>query len=82
MYEKPQYLTPSGYKRLDKNPYSNPLLLKKILQEKKLTQQNEKNVNSKRILSAQNRLGSQKRVQISDQAAKLIALAIRDLLNT
>jgi hypothetical protein len=66
MFEKPQYLTPDGYRRSAKNPLKKnsvkkAIAKKKLLSAKKLT----KNVQR----------------GISPEAAKLIAQAIKGMLN-
>ena len=72
MFEKPQYLTPDGYKRKSKNP-NKKRILKKIPLGKNGASQNN-------ILSAKN---FQKNAQrgISKEAAKLIAQAIKGMLH-
>lgn len=71
MFEKPQYLTPGGYRRKSKNP-NKKKILKKVPLEKNRASQNE-------IFSAKH---FQKNAQrgISEEAAKLIAQAIKGML--
>ena len=71
MYEKPQYLTPEGYRRRSKNPYKKKILkkaspAKKRISPNKFLSLKEFNKNAQR--------------GISDEAAKLIAQAIKGLL--
>lgn len=84
MYENPQYLTPNGYQRFTKNPYGNKSVKKEV--SALLAARNHKTDSSK---SGEKKLSSQtlhhgrisgKQPQTSDKAAKLIALAIKDLL--
>lgn len=97
MYEKPQYLTPDGYKRASKNPFkdgSNKSDQKKtggdsylrtlIEQKKKLTKSSEtaKVSVEKGSSVVQRTQGGRNSVGISEKAARLIALAIKDLLNS
>jgi hypothetical protein len=68
MYEKPQYLTKDGYKRLGKNPNkdgAHPLVLKKT--------------KAQTVREIQMRI-PYKGKGISEQAAKLIAMALKDML--
>lgn len=71
MFEKPQYLTPGGYRRKSKNP-NKKKILKKVSIAKNRASQNK-------ILSAKQ---FQKNAQrgISEEAAKLIAQAIKGML--
>ncbi len=66
MYEKPQYLTPDGYRRAPQNP-----LKRKQLQEK--------NQNFSARQKKRKTLGVKK---LSPEAAKLIADAIRVMLHS
>jgi hypothetical protein len=72
MYEKPQYLTPDGFRRLSKNPYSslNEAQRRELLKKKK------------RISSLQQPMKKEGGVVISDKAAALIAKAISGMLNS
>jgi hypothetical protein len=97
MYEKPQYLTPDGYKRASKNPFkggSNKSDQKKtdgdsylralIGQKKNLVKASELQKESfdKKPSAIQRPQGVRNGVGISEKAARLIALAIKDLLNS
>jgi len=75
MYETPQYLTPGGFKRLPKNPYRKKL---EELQAKLVDDPAQK----KKLLTGRV-LGTIKKrpqLELSDEAAKLIALALKGLL--
>jgi hypothetical protein len=72
MYEKPQYLTPDGFKRLSKNPYSN------LNAGQRLELLKKKN-SSAPIQQSLKKGGG---VVISDKAAALIAKAIKGMLNS
>jgi hypothetical protein len=65
MYEKPQYLTKDGYKRLDKNPHKDNAPTFKLIPRKKTPAQ----------LQIQ-----KKGIKISDQTAKMIAMALKGML--
>jgi len=65
MYEKPQYLTKDGYKRLDKNPHRNDAPTFKLVPKKKTTS---------------NLPVPTKGIKISDKAAKMIAMVLKDML--
>ncbi|MBD3317328.1 MAG: hypothetical protein GF344_16190 [Chitinivibrionales bacterium] len=74
MYEKPQYLTPDGFRRGTRNPTKNAALLKK---KRAVAQAKEKPTAARRL-----KKGSlQAQQPISKEAAKLIAMAIRDMLH-
>lgn len=75
MYETPQYLTPGGYKRLPKNPYRKKL---EELQAKLVDDPAQK----KKLLIGRVPGAKKKRPQLelSDEAAKLIAQALKGLL--
>lgn len=79
MYETPQYLTPGGYKRLPKNPYKKKLeeLQAKLVDGPAVLQK-------KKLLTTQARaMGMQKKkpqLELSDEAAKLIAQALKGML--
>jgi hypothetical protein len=96
MYEKPQYLTPDGYKRTNsgsskehniKDSISKPVNAEKIqelLRMKKFLNQSstsKKSTNANLNQSEKN-ITKKGGLQISDKAAKLIALAIKDMLRS
>ena len=66
MFEKPQYLTPDGFRRSSKNP----------LKKKRV----KKVVSKKKLLSTRN-LPKSVQKGISPEAAKLIAQAIKGMLH-
>ena len=66
MYEKPQYLTKDGYKRLDKNPHKNNAPTYKLVPKKKTPAPLPK--------------VPKKGIKISDATAKMIAMALKDML--
>ncbi len=66
MFEKPQYITPDGYRRSSKNPFK----------KQKVTKAPAK----KKLLSAR-RLPKNVQKGISPDAAKLIARAIKGMLH-
>ncbi len=72
MYEKPQYLTPDGYRRSSKNPY-----------KRKSTKKNSpipgRGPSHDNILSAKHFQRNAQR-GISKEAAKLIAQALKGML--
>jgi hypothetical protein len=75
MYEKPQYLTPDGYRRSPKNPFSGKDLSSaqtalQLLRDKK------------RELLARRMAASQPKQALSDEAARLIAQAISGMLKS
>lgn len=72
MYEKPQYLTPDGYRRKSKNPYKKKVIKKVPATKKALSHQ--------KILSTKH-FQNQGQKGISKEAAKLIAQAIKGLLH-
>ena len=75
MYEKPQYLTPNGYRRKSKNPYKKKSVKKLVRRAS-----SEKNsLPSKKMLSAKQFQRNAQR-GISEEAAKLIAQAIKGML--
>ena len=94
MYEKPQYLTPDGYRRLSKSPSKDGNLKKEIsdflaykIYRNGTNQvstnnqlQNTKSVNPyvARFLRSKHQV----QPAISENAAKLIALAIKGLLKS
>jgi hypothetical protein len=65
MNEKPQYLTKNSYKRLDKNPHRDDAPSFKLIPKKKSV--------------AKARLPG-KGVKLSDNAAKMIAMVLKDML--
>lgn len=65
MYNKPQYLTKDGYKRLDKNPCASGAPIKKT--------------SATRIAEVQKRI-PYKGKGISEEAAKLIAGVLKEML--
>ncbi len=67
MYEKPQYLTGDGFKRLDKNPHKDRSITYKLIPKK----------TSVPAISAQR---PQKGIHLSEEAAKAIAMAIKGML--
>ncbi|MBD3343703.1 MAG: hypothetical protein GF401_01420 [Chitinivibrionales bacterium] len=69
MYEKPQYLTPGGYKRMSKNPYKK---------DEQNSQANKKALPSKN-LPVQNRRPKR---TIDEKTAKLIAEAIKTMMHS
>jgi hypothetical protein len=72
MYEKPQYFTPEGFKRLPKNPYSGKGLAQRLelLQKKK------------RDLATQQTMKKKPGMTLSDEAAAAIAKAISTMLHS
>jgi hypothetical protein len=65
MYEKPQYFTKDGYKRLNKNPHRDDAPTLKLIPKKKP--------------AASAQLPS-KGIKLSDKSAKMIALALKEML--
>ena len=72
MYEKPQYLTPDGFKRLSKNPYSSLSAAQRLELLKK----------KNRVAPLQQSLQKGGGAVMSDKAAALIAKAIKGMLNS
>jgi hypothetical protein len=72
MYEKPQYLTPDGLKRLSKNPYSSLSSAQRLELLKKKRRD---------IVLAQS-IKKEGGIVISDKAAALIAKALKGMLNS
>ncbi len=72
MYEKPQYLTPDGYRRKKKNPDKKKPVKKALTTKKRLP--------AEQILSKK-KLKNQGQKGISKEAAKLIAEAIKGMLH-
>jgi hypothetical protein len=77
MYETPQYLTPDGYRRLPKNPYRKKAqeLEAKLVDDPAIAQ--KKKVLAGRIPGAQKK---RPQLELSDEAAKLIAQALKGML--
>ena len=71
MYEKPQYFTPDGFRRLSTNPYSNQNTFRdqELLKKKKRAA----------LLKGSARSGGG--VTISDKAAASIAKVLKEMLN-
>ena len=77
MYEKPQYLTPDGFRRSSKNPLKadasfNPNTALTLIRKKKMALLAKKN--------AYTAAGSGKKPVLSEEAAKAIAAAISGML--
>jgi hypothetical protein len=70
MFEKPQYFTKDGFKRLSKNPYGNAETLRQFALLKK-----------KKTAEAMAGRKSGQGLGISDEAAKLIAGVLKGMLN-
>jgi hypothetical protein len=70
MYEKPQYFTPDGYKRLSKNPYSDPKIAYRLELLKK-----RKRAELLKVTEIN------KGITISDEAAANIAKVLKQMLN-
>ncbi len=72
MYEKPQYFTPDGFKRLPKNPYSGMSAVQRqaLLKKKKLA------------ASAGQPGKIKKGITLSDEAAASIAKVLSAMLNS
>jgi hypothetical protein len=97
MYEKPQYFTPDGFRRFSKNPFKSSNIsrdaVRQFLEKKQNSTSDENNNRTQasepikphvaRFLKLQSGQTSnnKKGIHISDDAAKLIAEAIRHLLN-
>ena len=71
MFEKPQYFTKDGFKRLAKNPYSNPELQRRLALIKRKKESD--------VALRKNSKGTQG-VGISDEAARLIAQVLKGML--
>jgi hypothetical protein len=96
MYEKPQYLTPDGYKRTGKNPFKSGIPFKEAVQRLASNENSDpvlnKDIPNKKVFDstkikphiAQFLKSKQnldiKQSGISDNAARLIAMAIKGLL--
>lgn len=77
MYEKPQYLTPDGFRRKSKNPFKtgenlNPNTALTLIRKKKMELLAKK--------SAFSTAGSGTKLALSEEAAKAIAAAISGML--
>jgi hypothetical protein len=72
MYEKPQYFTPDGFKRLPKNPYSDLSAAKRLELLKK----------KKHLSSIQNTPKKKPGFTLSDEAAASIAKVIKAMLHS
>ena len=75
MYEKPQYLTPDGYRRMKSNPYTSGKQPAKLSPYQQLQQK-------KKELRARKPLAKKASPKISEQTARLIAEAIKNMLNS
>lgn len=96
MYEKPQYLTPDGYRRAKKNPFKSGLPLKEAAE--RLAKQNalQKNAQAQQealppqpikphvanFLRKKEQKNGPSRQVMSEEAARLIAAAISNLLKS
>lgn len=96
MYEKPQYLTPDGYRRAKNNPFKSGLPLKEAAErlakknalqksapaqpEASLPQQIKPHVAN--FLRQKDQKNAPKRQVMSEDAARLIAAAISNLLKS
>ncbi len=96
MYEKPQYLTPDGYRRAKKNPFRSGLPLKEAAE--KLAKKNalQKDASPQpepsspqtvkphvaNFLRKKDQKNGIKRQMMSEEAAQLIAAAISNLLKS
>jgi hypothetical protein len=72
MYEKPQYFTPDGFKRLSKNPYSEMSELRRLKLLKKKW----------RFALMQRSLKKKYGATISDEAAACLAHVLKGMLNS
>jgi hypothetical protein len=95
MYEKPQYPTPDGYKRLSGNPYKtngmkdeiHDLISQKNKIKKFDTENNQKQSSAQQVKSVKPAVAQflqrmNKKPPISEKAALLIAQAIKGLLHS
>jgi hypothetical protein len=73
MYEKPQYFTKDGFKRLSKNPHKDGQSLVPLGDK-------TKQISSKVLLYKKNLKGPLKGAGISDEAARLIAGVLKGML--
>ncbi len=72
MYEKPQYLTPDGYRRKAKNPNKKKAVKKRLATKKGLPAD---------TILPPGKIKKQAQKGISKEAAKLIAEAIKGMLH-
>jgi hypothetical protein len=74
MYEKPQYFTPDGFKRLPKNPYSDMSAAQRmeLLKKKKLV----------RASLLKQPMQKATGITLSDEAAASIAKVLKEMLNS
>jgi hypothetical protein len=80
MFEKPQYLTPGGYKRLSQNPYKKQLQALNDAPVKSPTTSLQKKppiAQRQRLLEPRKK---QPQFELSDKAAMLIAQALKGML--
>ncbi len=92
MYEKPQYFTSDGLIRLPRNPFrEEQSLAQKIAaqsKEKKLAKPEAKTASTaaprslRQFILQQRGIKSKPQKGISEEAAKLIALALKDMLRS
>jgi len=97
MYEKPQYMTPDGYRRAKKNPFKSGLPLKEAAERLAKTEskgpadstQSQKSNGSRnvspqvaRFLKIKQGTLPNKQPAMSEKAALLIAEAIKSLLKS
>ncbi len=97
MYEKPQYFTPDGFRRVPKNPFKTGIPLKeaakRLAEDKDSKKDDNVNKSDKKIdymnikphvahfLKLHQNMEVKKHPPMSDKAAQLIAEAIKSLLN-
>ena len=72
MYEKPQYFTPDGFKRLSKNPYAGLNASQRLELLKK----------KRRAAILQRSMEKKDGAVISDKAAACIAKVLKEMLNS
>ncbi|MFP4163997.1 MAG: hypothetical protein ACLFQB_09470 [Chitinispirillaceae bacterium] len=85
MYERPQYLTPNGFKRLPLNPFRKefPKTEKKNDSPKKQVEDTSSPATLSQFIVQQRKPRKPEPTkQISDKAAKLIAQALKDMLHS
>ena len=87
MYEKPQYLTPDGYKRASQNPYgkeTNVLTTLRAQRAALLKQQAALEAPAQNGVTAPLRLLNQrpKKKTLDEKSARLIAEAIKSMLHS
>lgn len=73
MFEKPQYMTPGGYKRSPKSPALKKRIKAELARKKKMI--------ASRTLAPKNIFASPQK-GISKEAARLIAQALKGMLNS